>query len=450
MKSVKHNLIVFGTGYVGLVTGTCFAEMGLNVICVDNNQEKINLLSSGRIPIHEPHLKEMIDHNTKADRLSFQLDSQCNVDIADFIIIAVGTPGHEDGSVDTSDVFNVAKLLGKQIHSDKIVIIKSTVPLGTAEQVKNIIYSQLKERNLEHLKITIVSNPEFLKEGAAVEDFMKPDRIIIGIDSPEFLPNLEGLYKPFSRLGNKIITMSTRSAELAKYAANAMLALRISFMNELSQLCEYENADIEDIRKAIGSDHRIGKHFLYAGIGYGGSCFPKDTRALYHLGFKNDLELSIISSIIKVNHNQLTRFVNKIITTFSNNIGGKIFSILGVSFKPDTNDYRNSPSLFIMNELSNLNAKVKLYDPIVTTNEENREELTKLENDNILFCKSLPECVQDSSCLILCTEWHEFRMLNFELLSLQMQDKYFFDGRNQYLKQDVENFGFKYYGIGRV
>jgi len=444
-----QNIIVFGTGYVGLVASACFANMGKSVVCTDNCIEKINALENHQIPIDEPQLPELLENAVKNQQLLFTINPEEYFEQADFFIIAVGTPSLADGSCDTSSVFAVAKQIGEKIVSSKVIIIKSTVPVGTGEQVENIVKAELQKRAIYDIEIFIVSNPEFLKEGSAIDDFLKPERIIIGVQCQEAYLKMKDLYKPLLDQGYQIIPMSIRSAELAKYAANAMLSMRISFMNEMSYLCEKAGANIEEIRLAIGSDMRIGKYFLKAGIGYGGSCFPKDNKALEFLGKKYDVPLSLISATIEANKNQQKIFLNKIIDFFEGGLNEKKISILGVAFKPNTNDTRHSPGLYFANELLKKGAHISLFDPLVTTKENNICLLKQETQNRFEISNSIENCTQNSSAIVLCTEWEEFQNLDFDFLSKNMCQKLFFDGRNQYTKKHAEKYGFTYISVGR-
>jgi len=438
------NLAVIGSGYVGLVTGTCFAEMGSNVICVDNNEEKIRMLKQGKIPIYEPGLEEMLVRNSKEGRLSFTTDLKHAVESSLLCFIAVGTPPDEDGSADLSHVLTVAKDIASYMNDYKIVIDKSTVPIGTADLVRDEITKVLKERNL-NLEFDVVSNPEFLKEGNALEDFMKPDRIIVGTDNIRVAELMKVLYSPFNRSNDRVLTMSIRSAEMTKYAANAMLATKISFINEIARLCELTGADISEVRQGIGSDSRIGYKFIYPGVGYGGSCFPKDVKALIKIGKNNHLNLKILQSVEDVNERQKMILVDKVKQHFGEDLRGKTFAIWGLAFKPQTDDMREAPSRVIIEALLKSGAKVKTYDPIAL------EEAKRIFHgkEEIEYYKDDYEVLENADALLLITEWHQFRYPDFAKIKLLLKEPVIFDGRNQYDPSNMKELGFTYYSIGR-
>ncbi|MEO0293637.1 MAG: UDP-glucose/GDP-mannose dehydrogenase family protein [candidate division WOR-3 bacterium] len=430
-------ICVIGTGYVGLVVGTGFAESGNKVICVDSDKEKIEKLKRNIVPIYEPGLEELIKRNSKEGRLSFTTRIKEGVVNSEIIFIAVGTPEKEDGSVDLSYVYKVAEEIGEAMGDEyKIIVNKSTVPVGTAKEVKRIIKKKTKAN------FDVVSNPEFLKEGSALQDFMKPDRIIIGTDSKKAAEKIKELYEPFVRTGNPILVMKIESAEMTKYASNAMLASRISFMNEIANLCEKVGADIEEVRIGMGKDPRIGSKFLFPGIGYGGSCFPKDVKALIQKGKEYGLPMKFCEGIDFVNESQKRVIFEKIKNRF-NDLKGRNFAVWGLSFKPQTDDMRNAPSIVIINALLSEGAKIKAYDP------------QAIENAKKIFGKSLefPDepylCLKDAEALIICTEWNEFRNPDFDKMKKLMSKKIIFDGRNIYDPVKVRNLGFEYYGIGR-
>lgn len=429
-------IAVIGTGYVGLSVGTCLAEMGNNVICVDNNKEKLNLLEQGIIPIYEPGLEELIISNVKEKRLMFSDNIKNAIELSEICFIAVGTPQKEDGSADLSQVFNVAESIGKHLNNYKVIVDKSTVPVGTAEKIKEIIKSKTT------INFDIVSNPEFLKQGAAVEDFLKPDRVIIGSDSPKATEIMKELYAPFLRTGNPIITMNVKAAEMTKYAANSFLALKISFMNEMANLCEKLNVDINDVRIGISSDSRIGNKFLFPGLGYGGSCFPKDIKSLIKMGEENNYEMNILKAADLTNFNQRKLFIDKICKYFNNDIRNKTFAIWGLSFKPKTNDMREAPSIDIINLLLEKGAKIKAFDPKAIENAKN------IFQNKIIYSKNSYEAIENTDALLLLTEWNEFRHPDFNKVKSLMKNPVIFDGRNQYDKEKLKEEGFEYFSIG--
>ncbi len=435
-------ITIVGTGYVGLVTGACFAETGATVHCVDIDKEKIDKLNQGIVPIYEPGLDEMIDRNMKKNRLFFTTDISEALKDSEAAFICVGTPSDKDGSADLRYVLSVAHDIGKNLDHYMVVVTKSTVPIGTSEKVRAAVQEELDKRGV-NIEFDVASNPEFLKEGDAINDFMKPDRIVIGTDNPRAEEVLRRLYKPFLLNGHPILFMDIPSAEMTKYAANAMLATRISFMNELARLCERVGADINWVRKGIGSDPRIGPKFLYAGIGYGGSCFPKDVKALIKTGEENGVDLSIIKAVENVNNTQKKILVQKVLNHYNGQIKGKIFSIWGLSFKPNTDDMREAPAIDIINGLLEHGAQVKAYDPVAT------ENAKKIFGDKIEYCADQYEALIDSDGLLLVTEWNEFRFINYKVASRLMRNKVIFDGRNIYEPKEVREKGFVYYGIGR-
>ena len=434
--------LIIGTGYVGLVTGTCFAETGIDVVCVDINKEKIDNLNKGIIPIFEPGLEPMVKRNIEKKRLTFATSIKDNLTDIETVFIAVGTPPGEDGSADLSYVLSAAKDIGKHMNSYLVIITKSTVPIGTSKKVKEAVRHELDLRNV-HIEFDVASNPEFLKEGAAVEDFLKPDRIILGIESENAVKILNRLYHPFLLNGHPVIFMDIASAELTKYAANCMLATKISFMNDLANLCELVGADINAVRKGIGSDPRIGNKFIYAGIGFGGSCFPKDVKALIKIAQDTGYSLDVIRAVENVNNRQKEVIFKKINNHFHGNLKNKTFGIWGLSFKPNTDDVRESPPLKVIEQLIGAGAKVKAYDPVAMT------EAKKILGDTIEYGHDMYDVLIDASGLILATEWSEFRIPNFNLLSRIMKEKVLFDGRNIYDPAEAAENGFVYYGIGR-
>lgn len=437
-------ITIFGSGYVGLVSGACMAEMGNNVVCCDIDEAKIDGLNNGVIPIYEPGLEEMVKRNHQAGRLGFTTDIKEAVDFGLFQFIAVGTPPDEDGSADLRHVLAVAGSIGKNMDEYRIVVDKSTVPVGTADKVRAEIESQLKKRNID-VEFDVVSNPEFLKEGAAINDFMKPDRIIVGTDNPRTRELLHALYEPFNRNHDRLITMDVRSAELTKYAANAMLATKISFMNEVANIAEKVGADIEQVRIGIGSDPRIGYHFIYPGGGYGGSCFPKDVRALAKSAADEGLDAEILKSVESVNDRQKRRLFEKIQGHFGAELAGKTIGIWGLSFKPKTDDMRDAPSRVLMEALWEAGASVRAYDP------EAMDETRRIygDRDDLVLCDSAAGVLQGADALAILTEWQEFRSPNFDTIAASLSDKVIFDGRNLYEPATVEAQGIQYYAIGR-
>lgn len=437
-------LSIVGCGYVGLVTGTCFAEMGNDVYCVDIDENKINNLKKHIIPIYEPGLGEMVERNVSEGRLFFTTDLTNSIKESLFIFIAVGTPPGEDGSADLQHVLSVARDIGRIIENYTVVVNKSTVPVGTYKKVIEVINEELILRKREDIKFDVVSNPEFLKEGSAIEDFMKPDRIIIGTNSEKSIILMKELYSSFIRKRERIIFMDIPSSELTKYAANAMLATKITFMNELSLLCEKTGADIENIRKGIGSDNRIGTAFLFAGLGYGGSCFPKDVKALIQTSNNLSLNAKILSAVDQINQEQRIVFINKILNHFKNNINEKIFAVWGLSFKPQTDDMREAPSIDIINALRERGALIKSHDPVAM-------ETAKaiLGSEKIEYIPKYYDVLKDADALLLLTEWHQFRNPDFGRIKMLMKQPVIFDGRNQYEPSIMKEMGFTYYCIGR-
>ena len=437
-------ITVFGSGYVGLVTGACLAEVGNQVMCMDVDQHKIDQLNAGIIPIYEPGLEEMIKTHQAEGRLHFTTDVKQAVDFGLFQFIAVGTPPDEDGSADLKYVLAVARSIAEHMQDYKIIIDKSTVPVGTADKVKAVVTQTLAERQ-QTLEFDVVSNPEFLKEGSALDDFMKPDRIIIGTDNPRTAELLKALYAPFNRSRERVITMDIRSAELTKYAANAMLATKISFMNELANLAERLGADIEQVRHGIGSDSRIGYSFIYPGCGYGGSCFPKDVKALERTAREMGYHAELLSAVENVNDRQKQRLFEKISHHYPHGITGKTFALWGLAFKPNTDDMREAPSRVLLEALLAAGATVQAYDP------EALSEARRIygDRDNLHYCASQAETLINSDALVIVTEWKQFRSPDFEALSQHLQDKVIFDGRNMYEPKLVRQHGLQYYAIGR-
>ncbi len=436
------NIAVIGTGYVGLVSGTCFAEMGNNVVCVDNNPEKLKKLQNAEITIYEPGLDVLFYRNIAKKRLEFTNDLKAAVLKGEIIFLCLPTPQGEDGSADLQYVMKVADDIGK-ILSDagdkeyKIIVNKSTVPVGTGQKVREI----LDEHSLKNYEV--VSNPEFLREGFAVEDFMKPDRIVIGAESKKALEKMRTLYEPFVRQGNPILEMDTKSAEVTKYASNSYLAMRITYMNELANFCEKVGANVELIRKGMGTDSRIGKRFLFPGIGYGGSCFPKDVNALIKTAEENNSPMKILEVVDKVNKAQKLKLVDKVTSYFGKNLKGKKFAVWGLAFKPNTDDMREAPSIIIINELLKLGASVSAYDPAAN------ETSKYFFNDKIRYAENEYDALIDADALLILTEWNEFRNPDFERLKSGLKDLLIFDGRNIFSQEKMQEEGFKYFSIGR-
>jgi len=437
-------LAVIGTGYVGLVSGTCFAEMGNNVICVDTDQPKIDMLKQGVIPIYEPGLEEMVRRNAKEGRLSFTTDINEVVDKALVLFIAVGTPPDDDGSADLQYVLAVARDIARCMNEYKIIVDKSTVPVGTADLVRKEVIRVLAERGVNH-EFDIVSNPEFLKEGAAIEDFMKPDRVVVGVDNVRVAEIMKLLYSPFNRNNDRVITMSIRSAEMTKYAANAMLATKISFMNEIARLCEKLGADVSEVRHGIGSDTRIGYKFIHPGVGYGGSCFPKDVQALIQMAQKAGLEPLVMKAVEAVNAEQKTILAQKVKAHYGDELKGKTFALWGLSFKPQTDDMREAPSIVIINELISAGAHIVAYDPVAMHEAKRRFG----DNPAISYTDSEYDALHDADAMLLITEWHQFRYPDFKRIKSLLRQPVIFDGRNQYDPHKVRELGFTYYAIGR-
>ena len=437
-------LTIFGSGYVGLVTGACMAEMGNHVVCYDIDKAKISRLNNGEIPIYEPGLEELIQRNREAGRLEFSTDVAAAIDHGLFQIIAVGTPPDEDGSADMQYVKAVARSIGQNMNEYRIVVDKSTVPVGTADKVKATIQAELDTRD-KSIEFDVVSNPEFLKEGAAINDFMKPDRIIVGTDNPRTTELLKTLYEPFNRNHDRMISMDIRSAELTKYAANAMLATKISFMNELANIAEHLGADIEQVRVGIGSDPRIGYHFIYPGGGYGGSCFPKDVRALAKSAAVEGFDAQLLKSVEDVNTRQKHRLFEKIQSHYGSDLAGKTIALWGLSFKPRTDDMRDAPSRVLMEALWDAGANVRAYDP------EAMEETARIypDQDGLVLCESTASALSGADALAIVTEWQEFRSPDLGSIKDALSDAVIFDGRNLYEPDTVEGLGIQYYAIGR-
>lgn len=437
-------ITIFGSGYVGLVTGACLAEVGNEVVCMDVDANKIRKLQEGIIPIYEPGLENMVKENQAEGRLRFTADVKEAVEHGLFQFIAVGTPPDEDGSADLQYVLAVAKSIGEYMNEYKVVVDKSTVPVGTADKVKATIQQTLEKLG-KNVEFDVVSNPEFLKEGAALDDFMKPDRIVIGTDNPRTAELLKALYAPFNRSHERIIVMDVRSAELTKYAANAMLATKISFMNELANLAEFLGADIEHVRQGIGSDSRIGYSFIYPGCGYGGSCFPKDVKALERTAKQAGYHAELLNAVENVNNRQKQRLFEKIHAYYQGNLQGKVFALWGLAFKPQTDDMREAPSRVLLEALIEAGASVQAYDP------EALHEAQRLYDDlpGLTLCDDSREALQNADALVIVTEWKQFRSPDFVQLSAELRDKVIFDGRNMYDPSFVKRHGLSYYAIGR-
>lgn len=440
------NLTIIGTGYVGLVSGTCFAEMGNTVTCIDVDETKIKNLKKGIIPIYEPGLENMVKRNVANNTLNFATDLSSHLEKCDIAFIAVGTPMGDDGSADLQYVLQVAKEIGKNMSHSLIVVDKSTVPVGTADKVKATIAQELKNRKLE-IDFHVVSNPEFLKEGDAINDFMKPDRVVIGSDNEEATELMRILYSAFFRSSmDRVITMDVRSAEMTKYVANAMLATKISFMNEISNICELVGADVNKVRIGIGSDSRIGYSFIYPGSGYGGSCFPKDVKALKKTAQEHGYNARLIGSVEDVNNDQKYVIAKKVVNRFGEDLAGKTFSVWGLAFKPETDDMREAPAIYIIKELVERGAKISAYDPKAM--DEARNFYLK-DVPNVSYYTSKYETLSGSDAMILLTEWKEFRSPDFDELKMQLKQPVIFDGRNQYKEDRLNKMGFEYYQIGK-
>ena len=435
-------IAVVGTGYVGLVSGTCFAETGITVTCVDIDKKKIENLKQGVIPIYEPGLENMVRNNVEKGRLFFSTSLKESLVDCEAVFIAVGTPPDKDGSADLQYVLAVADEIGTYMQSYLVVATKSTVPIKTAEKIRQRISDSLKKRSSK-LDFDVASNPEFLKEGAAINDFLKPDRIVIGTDSKRAEKIMKRLYKPFTLNGHPIIFMDITSAEMTKYAANSMLATKISFMNDIANLCEVVGADVNMVRKGIGSDTRIGHKFIYPGAGYGGSCFPKDVKALIRTGDEYNRSLEILKAVELVNEKQKSVIPSKLKEHFGSSLKGKKIGLWGLSFKPHTDDMREAPSLRIIEELTNLGVEIRAYDPVAM------EEAKRILGDKIEYCQDKYETLVDADGLIVVTEWPEFRVLNYGVLEKLMREKVIFDGRNIYDADELQEHGFSYYCIGK-
>lgn len=435
---------IYGSGYVGLVSGTCLAEVGNDVLCVDVDEQKIEDLKNGKIPIYEPGLEQLVTKNAAAGRLKFTTSAKEGVDHGLFQFIAVGTPPDEDGSADLQYVVAVAKSIAEHMNDYRIVVDKSTVPVGTADKVKDTIQHELTSRSAD-IEFDVVSNPEFLKEGAAIDDFMRPDRIIVGTDNPRTAELMRALYAPFNRNHERLISMDVRSAELTKYASNAMLATKISFMNELANLAERLGADIEQVRIGMGADPRIGYHFIYPGCGYGGSCFPKDVQALERTARSVDYQAPLLSAVESVNNRQKHILYEKIEKHYGGDLNGKVFTLWGLSFKPNTDDMREAPSRVIMEALWAKGARIRAFDP------EAQDECRRIygERDDLQLCADPMEALEGANALIVVTEWNVFRSPDFFEIKSKLEDPVIFDGRNMYEPKLLAEMGYRYYAIGR-
>ncbi len=434
-------ITIVGTGYVGLVTGTCFAEVGIDVTCIDIDEKKIEGLKNGVMPIYEPGLEPMVKRNYEAGRLHFSTNLAESIKGSEAAFIAVGTPPGEDGSADLKYVLAVAREIGEHMDDYTVVVTKSTVPVGTAQKVKAAVSEALKNRNSD-LSFDVASNPEFLKEGAAIQDFLKPDRIVVGVESDNAKKIMEKLYKPFLLNGHPTIFMDVPSAEMTKYAANSMLATKISFMNDIANLCEIMGADVNMVRKGIGSDNRIGTKFIYPGVGYGGSCFPKDVKALIKTADENGYQMQVLKAVEDVNEAQKSVLVTKIKKHFGEDLSGMTFAMWGLSFKPKTDDMREAPSIVIINQLIEAGAKVRAFDPVAM------EEAKRDLGDSIYYAKDEYDALIDTDALLLVTEWPEFRIPNFDVVGKLLNNKVVFDGRNIYDREELREAGYTYYGIG--
>jgi UDPglucose 6-dehydrogenase len=440
------NLTVIGTGYVGLVSGTCFAEMGNKVHCIDIDQQKIDHLKNGVIPIYEPGLEAMVKRNVENNSLHFSTDIAAQLPTTDVAFIAVGTPMGEDGAADLQYVLQVAKSIGTHMTKPLIIVDKSTVPVGTADKVRNAIQEALDLRG-ENISFSVVSNPEFLKEGDAIADFMKPDRVVIGAEDPEACEVMRKLYMPFFRSSmDRLITMDVRSAEMTKYVANAMLATKISFMNEVANICELVGADVNKVRIGIGSDSRIGYSFIYPGSGYGGSCFPKDVKALRKTALENGYDARLIGAVEAVNESQKMVIAKKVVARFGADLSGKTFAVWGLAFKPETDDMREAPAIYIIKDLVKRGAKIQAFDPKAM---EEAQHFYLKDTPNVRYTTNKYEALENAHAMILLTEWKTFRAPDFDAIKTALQDPIVFDGRNQYSDIEMQKRGFEYYQIGK-
>lgn len=436
------NIAIVGTGYVGLVSGACFSEMGINVICVDIDEKKIQKLKDGVMPIYEPGLDELVERNVKAGRLQFTTDLTTCLDAVEVVFSAVGTPPDEDGSADLKYVLEVARTIGRNINKHVVLVTKSTVPVGTAKKVRTAIQEELDKRGV-NIEFDVASNPEFLKEGAAIKDFMAPDRVVVGVESERARKLMERLYRPFTQNGYPILMMDVPSAEMTKYAANAMLATRISFMNDIANLCERVGANVDNVRKGMGTDSRIGSRFLYAGCGYGGSCFPKDVKALVHTGIENGYHMQVIEAVETVNEKQKSIVFDKLNAAFNGNLKGKTVAVWGLAFKPETDDMREAPALVVIEKLLEAGATVKAFDPVAMA------ECKRRIGDTVTYCKDMYEAVIDADAVALLTEWKQFRMPSWAIIHKAMNNYIVVDGRNIYDSEELQELGFIYSRIGQ-
>ena len=434
------NIAIVGTGYVGLVSGTCFAEMGAHVTCVDVDAEKIQKLKNGIMPIYEPGLEELVKRNVGFERLKFTTDLTEVLDDVEVVFSAVGTPPDEEGSADLKYVLAVARQFGQNINKYTILVTKSTVPVGTAKKVKTVIQEELDKRGVD-IPFDVASNPEFLKEGAAIKDFMSPDRVVVGTESEKAKEVMTRLYRPLMLQNFRVIFMDIPSAEMTKYAANAMLATRISFMNDIANLCERVGANVDSVRKGIGTDSRIGSKFLYAGCGYGGSCFPKDVKALVHTGMDNGYHMEVIEAVERVNEKQKSIVYDKIIKAVGD-VKGKTIAIIGLAFKPETDDMREAPALVVIDKLLNDGAIVRVFDPIAM------EECKRRIGDSVTYCKNMYDAADGADVFALMTEWHQFRLPSWNVIKKVMAGNIIVDGRNIYDRKELEEIGFVYTRIG--
>lgn len=436
------NIAIVGTGYVGLVSRACFSEMGINVICVDIDEKKIQKLKDGVMPIYEPGLDELVERNVKAGRLQFTTDLTTCLDAVEVVFSAVGTPPDEDGSADLKYVLEVARTIGRNINKHVVLVTKSTVPVGTAKKVRTAIQEELDKRGV-NIEFDVASNPEFLKEGAAIKDFMAPDRVVVGVESERARKLMERLYRPFTLNGYPILMMDVPSAEMTKYAANAMLATRISFMNDIANLCERVGANVDNVRKGMGTDSRIGSRFLYAGCGYGGSCFPKDVKALVHTGIENGYHMQVIEAVETVNEKQKSIVFDKLNAAFNGNLKGKTVAVWGLAFKPETDDMREAPALVVIEKLLEAGATVKAFDPVAMA------ECKRRIGDTVTYCKDMYEAVIDADAVALLTEWKQFRMPSWAIIHKAMNNYIVVDGRNIYDSEELQELGFIYSRIGQ-
>ena len=442
-------IAIVGTGYVGLVTGTCFADMGIDVTCIDIDKEKISKLSEGIIPIYEPGLENLVKKNHQAGRLHFSTDLTSVLDDVEVVFSAVGTPPDEDGSADLKYVLDVARTIGQNLNHYALVVTKSTVPVGTAQKVRQTIADELQKRGVD-IEFDVASNPEFLKEGAAIKDFMSPDRVVVGVDSEKAKTLMTKLYRPFLVSSDRLLFTDIPSAEMIKYAANAMLATRISFMTDIANLCDLVGANVNMVRKGIGSDNRIGTKFLYPGCGYGGSCFPKDVKAIIKTAEQNGYEMRVLKAVEAVNEDQKSLLFNKLSRHFDGDLKGKIVAIWGLAFKPETDDMREAPSLVLIDLLKNAGAEVRVYDPIAM------DECRRRIGDKVAYCNNIYETTIDADAVMLVTEWKEFRVPSWNVIHRTMRAVYsptgnpvVLDGRNIYDRKELQAEGFTYYALGK-